>query len=83
MFKVRVPRRAVLVVAAFTLSLVLAVPAFAQTSTPAPVIDQTAPELLNSGLGLIAAAGFGAVIVVGAVLWVFGLLIRRMKAGTR
>lgn len=67
----------VVVVAVLALS---AVPAFAQAP---PIMTGTADSLLESVLQFIADSGLGIIVAAGAIIGLFGLVMRRLKGAVR
>jgi type II secretory pathway component PulF len=72
--------KAFLVVVVLAVLVVGAVPAFAQTP---PIMTDTADSLLESVLQFIADSGLGVIVAAGAIIGLFGLVMRRLKGAVR
>ena len=76
-------KRIVFLVAVVVVLALSAMPAFAQGTTPPPVINETSTSMLNSILTFISNSGLGVVVAVAAVVGLAGWALRRMKAAVR
>jgi len=79
---VRGMRKLVLFVAVVGVLALTAVPAFAQT-TPPPIMTDTADSLLDSVLTFIGDSGLGVIVAAGAILFLFGVAMRKLKGAVR
>lgn len=75
-------RKVVLLVAVLAVLALTAVPAFAQT-TPTPILTDTADSLLDSVLGFIGSSGLGVIVAAGAIIGLFGVVMRKLKGAVR
>ena len=74
-------RKFVVFVAVVGVLAMSAVPAFAQD--PAPILTDTADSLLDAVLNFISASGLGVVVAAGAIIGLFGVVMRKLKGAVR